>query len=250
MHNADILSLAGLRIDGRRCDEIRTMRHNIGFDKTLASDGSLYFEHGLNKVAVIVTGPQESAKRAELQNVEKGKVVCHINQFLSLSQGQGSGDKKKRRNRGDRKTTEMEKIVEQTFSSVVMLEYYIKSDINIEVSVMESDGSLICCIINAVCMALVHAGIMMNDLVVACSAGVTANKLVCADLSQLEENNCYMPVAIKSRTKEVIHMQLDARLSLDSLQETMDAALMGCDKILVYMDQHLRAMVLNSLERQ
>jgi ribonuclease PH len=99
MHNADILSLAGLRIDGRRGDEIRNIRHNIGFDKTLASDGSLYFEHGLNKVAVMVTGPHESARRAELQNVEKGKVVCHINQFLSLSQGQsGGGDKKKRRN--------------------------------------------------------------------------------------------------------------------------------------------------------
>jgi exosome complex component RRP41 len=144
----------------------------------------------------------------------------------------------------------MEKIVEQTFSSVVMLEYYIKSDINIEVSVMESDGSLICCIINAVCMALVHAGIMLNDLVVACSAGITANKLVCADLTQLEENHCYMPVAIKGRTKEIVHMQLDARLSLDRLKETMDASQAGCEQVLAYMDQHLRAYVLDSIERQ
>lgn len=140
--------------------------------------------------------------------------------------------------------------MEQTFSSVVMLEYYIKSEINIEVSVMESDGSLICCIVNAACMALVHAGIMMNDLVVACSAGVTANKLVCADLSQLEENSCYMPVAIKGRTKDILHMQLDARLSLDRLKDTMDTALGGCDQVLAYMDQHLRAYVLDSLERQ
>lgn len=71
MQQADVLALAGLRIDGRRFDEIRTLRHNFGFDKTGSSDSSVYFESGLNKVCVLVQGPRESNRRADAPDSEK-----------------------------------------------------------------------------------------------------------------------------------------------------------------------------------
>lgn len=42
MQQAEVLSLAGLRSDGRKCDEIRRMEFRLGLIKE--SDGSAYLE--------------------------------------------------------------------------------------------------------------------------------------------------------------------------------------------------------------
>jgi exosome complex component RRP41 len=47
-----------------------------------------------------------------------------------------------------------------------MLELYPRSEINITVHVLESDGSIICSMINAVTLALMDAGIAMSDMYV------------------------------------------------------------------------------------
>lgn len=93
MQNAEILALAGLRVDGRKANELRIMKHNMGFDKTGSSDGSIYMEHGLNKIVVMVCGPHEMLKRSESQNLEKGKIVCKIQHGNAY----GSNDRKKKR---------------------------------------------------------------------------------------------------------------------------------------------------------
>ena len=52
MQYADILNLAGLRHDGRKANELRELKHNLGVGPY--GDGSCYFEQGLNKVLVVV----------------------------------------------------------------------------------------------------------------------------------------------------------------------------------------------------
>jgi exosome complex component RRP41 len=42
MHNADILALAGLRVDGRAPDDIRRIKFNLGVAND--ADGSAYYE--------------------------------------------------------------------------------------------------------------------------------------------------------------------------------------------------------------
>ncbi len=69
MQNYDILAMAGLRIDGRRPDDIRNMKHNLGLVKS--ADGSAYLEQGLNKVLALVHGPQEPRRRSNDQANEK-----------------------------------------------------------------------------------------------------------------------------------------------------------------------------------
>ena len=116
----------------------------------------------------------------------------------------------------------MESIVEQTFSSIIMLEQYNKSDININVQILESDGSVICSIINAVTMALLHSGIMMNDICVACTVG-SVNKQISLDLNQAESNNSgTVPIAIAARTKDIIYLQLDNKLNMDQLSACLE----------------------------
>jgi len=51
------LSPEGLRIDGRRANELRQIRVKMGV--FARADGSCYFEQGNTKVLVAVNGPRE-----------------------------------------------------------------------------------------------------------------------------------------------------------------------------------------------
>jgi exosome complex component RRP41 len=122
----------------------------------------------------------------------------------------------------------MEGIVKETFESVVLLDLYPRSEIDVVIHVLEADGSVICCIINAVSMALMDAGIAMEDMIVSCSAGKRVRKLVsrlneklilfhlvapsrgnlglvrhqiCVDLTQIEQvaGGAYLPMAVTAR---------------------------------------------------
>lgn len=131
--------------------------------------------------------------------------------------------------------------MKQVVDEIVMLEIYPRSEINIVVHVLESDGSLICCIINAISLALMEAGIAMSDIVVACSAGFVQKEL-CVDLTLVEQNagGAYLPIVMKARSEEIVHMQLDCRLSLDLLDEAMQKSLVGCRQVKTYIEAAIR----------
>jgi exosome complex component RRP41 len=241
MQHADILALAGLRVDGRKPSDLRQLKLKTGV--VPAADGSSYLEQGLTKVLAIVHGPHEPPRRGEATQ-ERGAFSCR------LVVAPFSGTDRKRRRAGDRRTVELESIVRQTFENVVMLDLYPRSEINAVVHVLEADGSLICTVMNAVCLALMDAGIMTTDMVTACSAGVVKQS-VCQDLNQVEQNagGAYLPVAVKSRSQEVVYMQLDSRLSVDRLEEAMAAAVDGCAKLRTVMQEHMRATMTVAFER-
>lgn len=83
MQNQEILELANLRIDGRQFDQIRKLKHNIGLIPK--ADGSAYLEHGLNKVLVILNGPQEIRKKSD-GNDEKCIITTKV-LFAPFSSG-------------------------------------------------------------------------------------------------------------------------------------------------------------------
>ncbi len=100
---------------------------------------------------------------------------------------------------------------------------------------------MICCILNAVCLALMEAGIAMSDMIVACSAGFVQKEL-CVDLTLVEQNagGAYLPIVMKARSEEIIYMQLDSRLSLDHLDEAMQRSVEGCRKVKSYLEIAIR----------
>ena len=232
MQHADILALAGLRIDGRRPDEMRSIRLRLGV--TPMADGSVYYEQGLNKILVNAHGPQEPVRRADDQ--ERGAINVQI-----VNASFSGTDWKKRRAGGDKRSAEMETSIQHTFEGVVMLELYPRSEIVLVVHVLESDGSALCAIINAVSMALMHAGIAMKDMVVACSVGLVHEQM-CQDCTHMEQGSggAYMPIAIKARSEEVLLISLDARLSVANLEAAMQQAIHGCRKLRVQFEADMK----------
>lgn len=100
------------------------------------------------------------------------------------------------------------------------------------VHLLESDGSVICAILNAVTLALMDAGIAMTDMIIACSVGFIKQNLY-QDLTQVEQTSggAYLPIAVKARSEEVVFMQLDSRLSIDNIEDAIKQSISGCRKI-------------------
>lgn len=122
-----------------------------------SADGSAYFENGLNKVLVSISGPMEPRKAQE-QVHDKGIITVH------LATAAFSGGEHRRRRINDKRSLELESIIRQTFEGCVMLELYPRSEISITLHVLESDGSIVCSLINATTLALMDAGISMADM--------------------------------------------------------------------------------------
>lgn len=76
MQEHEIFELAGLRIDGRRFDEVRPMDCRLGFISHV--DGSAYLEHGLNKVLAMIVGPHEPKRRGDAALNDECVVECQI----------------------------------------------------------------------------------------------------------------------------------------------------------------------------
>lgn len=226
MQHAEILALAGLRIDGRRQDEIRTLCHQYGVSPE--ADGSVYFEQGLNKIMVCVHGPQEPTKRPDDETKAQVEVLIANAPF--------SGAEWKKRRAADRRTVEMQTSIQDILSSIIDLEVYPKSKINVVVNIFESDGSTFCAIVNAVSMALMDAGVAMSDLIVACSIGFSKG-MICQDCTQIEQNSggAYIPVVMKAHSQEVVYLNLDNRLSHEHLETALEAAQQGSQQIGKYI---------------
>jgi len=236
MQHSDILALAGLRVDGRRPGEIRTITHKLGV--TQKADGSVYYEQGLNKVIASVHGPQEPERRPPAGGAgaqDRGTISVQV-----INAPFAGTDWKKRR-AGDKRNVETETTIQNTFEGVVHLQHYAKSEIKVVVHVLESDGSTLCAIINAVSLGLMHAGIAMQDMVVACSVGMVKQEL-CLDCTQVEQGGgaAFMPVAVQARSEDVLLFSLDARLSIANLEEALEVALGGCRQLRAYLEAAMK----------
>lgn len=136
----------------------------------------------------------------------------------------------------------MEQAVRDTLEGVISLSLYPRSEIQVNVSVLQVDGSLVCAIINACCLALMDAGIDMVEMPLACSVGMVKNRL-CVDVNHAEQGAgvAFLPVAVKSTSEDVLFMQLDSRLSGDHLEQALRAALDGCRAVRKYITAAITA---------
>mmetsp|Transcript_7200 Transcript_7200/g.10714 ORF Transcript_7200/g.10714 Transcript_7200/m.10714 type:complete len:252 (-) Transcript_7200:759-1514(-) len=235
MQHAELLmEMAGIRIDGRRPQDIRRLCHNF---ISMNSDGGLYLEQGLNKVLVQIHGPQEARKKSSIeQSNDKCNAVCR------LLQAPFSGTEWKKRRIGDKRIVEMENTLNQIVNEIIILDNYPRSDIVIVITVLETDGSLLCCIVNAISLALMEAGICMVEMMVACSVGFVRGPELCLDLNRMESSSggAFMPVVMKSRSEEVLFLQLDSRLSVKDLRSALEVATIGCKKVKKYLEEAIR----------
>ena len=212
----------GLRIDGRRPDEMRPLKIEAGV--LSRADGSAYVEWGLNKVMAAVYGPRECHPR-HLQNTERALVQCNYN-MASFS----VDDRKKPG--PDRRSHEISKIISEALTRVVFTEYFPRTSIDVYIEVLQANAGTRCAGLTAASVALADAGVPMRDLVAACAAGKIADTVV-VDLGKEEDNSgqADIPLGYVPRTDEIVLLQMDGDLSRDEFDKGIHMAVEACKKV-------------------
>ncbi|KAF2669287.1 ribosomal protein S5 domain 2-like protein [Microthyrium microscopicum] len=254
-------SLALLRLDGRRWNELRRIHAVISSQP--AADGSSYLEMGNTKVICTVTGPSEQ-KRTGPQQPTGPTASARIDVEVSVA-GFSSVDRKKR-SRTDKRTAEMQHILVSALSDIVHTHLYPHSTILISLHVLSLDGGLLAALINASTLALVDAGIPMSDYLVACTTGSTVNnassRAVPArqtipgirsmanevddpllDLNGLEEQDLpFVTVAtVGSEKGRVAVCFSETRMMAERLEEMLAVGVDGCQMIRKVLDASVKA---------
>ncbi len=217
-----LIDESGVRLDGRRYDELRPIRIEAGVLKK--ADGSAYIEWGNNKVLAAVYGPREAHPR-HLQDPAKALVQCRYNMApFSVTERKRPGP--------DRRSVEISKVISEAFASVVFVEQFPRTSVDIFIEVLQADAGTRCAGLTAASVALADAGIPMRDLVTSCASGKIGG-VVALDLNKDEDNfgEADCPMAIVPRTGEIVLLQMDGHLTVDEFEKAMDLSIGATTKI-------------------
>lgn len=211
----------GIRLDGRRVDEARPLKMEVGV--LARADGSCYLEMGNNKVIAAVYGPREVHPR-HLQEVSRAIVRYRYN-MASFSV------EERRRPGPDRRSYELSKVSREALSPVILTSYFPRSVIDIFVEVLQADAGTRTAGINAASVALADAGIPMRSLISSCAAGKVDDQIVLDPMK--EEDNfgqADMPIAM-TPGGEITLLQMDGHMTVEECHRAMELAKKGCRDI-------------------
>lgn len=226
-----LLTPDGLRIDGRKLDELRPIRIVAG--ALTQADGSAFVEWGANKVMAAVYGPREVHPR-HLQQNNKAIVQCRYNMAAF------SVDERKRPGL-DRRSQEISKVIAEAFESVIFAEEFPRTSIDIYIEVLQANAGTRCAGVVAASVALADAGIPMVDLLPAVAAGKVAGKIA-LDLKKEEDNygEADLPMALVPQSGRLVLLQMEGHMNREELAQSLDLGVRGCREIYEKMKQALR----------
>jgi exosome complex component RRP41 len=221
----------GLRVDGRRLDELRRVKLEVGvLDK---ANGSAYIEHGRNKILAAVFGPREAHPK-HIALADRAVVRCryHMAPF--------STDERKSP-APSRRELELSKVIRECLEPSIMSEYFPRSSIDIFIEVLQADAGTRCAGITAASLALADAGIPLRELVAACAAGKIEGKVV-LDLSDVEDKkgDADLPVAFMPKSNAIGLLQMDGSMTEDELNQALDMGVNACRTIYEMQREALR----------
>jgi len=219
---AQLIDGNGLRVDGRRLDELRPIKLEVGvLDK---ADGSAYIEHGKNKILAAVYGPREAHPK-HIALADRAVVRCryHMAPF--------STDERKSP-APSRRELELSKVIRESLEPAIMSEYFPRATIDVFIEVLQADAGTRCAGITSAALALADAGIPMKELVAGCAAGKIEGKVV-LDLSDIEDKQgeADLPVALMAKSNVVSLLQMDGSLNADEFNQAFEMATEACRKI-------------------
>ncbi|XP_059485011.1 exosome complex component RRP41 [Neocloeon triangulifer] len=247
MAGLQLLSEYGLRVDGRRPNELRQIRCKLGvFDQP---DGSAYLEQGNTKVLAAVYGPHEIRGNKSKTLHDRAYVNCQYSMAVF------STAERKRRPRGDKKSQEMDMNLQQIFETAIRSELYPRSQIDIYLEVLQADGGNLSACVNAGTLALIDAGIPLKDYVCSCTSTLAPSQggappTPMVDVNHLEETlgGPGLSVSTMTRLDSVVHLELSGtRLHLSHIDPVASKATTGCADIQAILDKAVRGHVAQSL---
>ncbi|KAJ8272604.1 hypothetical protein GJAV_G00091200 [Gymnothorax javanicus] len=233
MAGLELLSDQGYRLDGRKPSELRKVQARMGV--FAQADGSAYIEQGNTKALAVVYGPHEVRGSRSKTLHDRAVINCQY------SMATFSTAERKRRPHGDRKSSEMSLHLKQTFEAAVLTQLYPRSQIDIYVKILQSDGGNYSACVNAATLAVIDAGIPMRDYVCACTAGFVEDTPL-ADLCHVEESGggTSLSLALLPRSGQIALVQMDARLHQDHLDALIEAAMTACKGLSDVLDNVVR----------
>ncbi|WP_456468955.1 exosome complex exonuclease Rrp41 [Archaeoglobus sp.] len=219
------LIVDGLRLDGRKFDELRPIKIEANVLKR--ADGSCYLEMGKNKVIAAVYGPREVHPR-HLQDPSKAIIRYRYNMApFSVEERKRPGP--------DRRSIEISKVSKEAFEAVIMKELFPRSAIDIFVEVLQADaGSRTACL-NAASVALVDAGVPMKGIITSVAVGKADGQIVLDPMK--EEDNfgeADMPFAFLIRNgkiESIALLQMDGCMTKEEVKRAVELAKKGALKI-------------------
>lgn len=216
------LIVKGKRLDGRKFDELRPIKIEVGVLKR--ADGSAYIEWGGNKVMAACYGPRELHPR-HLQRPNKATLRCTYSMApFSVTDRKRPGP--------DRRSMEISKVTREALESVVFTHLFPRTAIDVFIEVLQAEAGTRCVGITAASLALADAGVPMKDLITACAAGKIEGQVV-IDLFDKEDNlgEADMPLAMIPRKNEIVLLQMDGIMTPKEFDEALMLAVDGCKKI-------------------
>jgi len=212
----------GLRVDGRRLDELRPTKMEVGvLDK---ADGSAYIEQGKNRIIAAIYGPREAhPKHVALADRAVIKCRYHMAPF-SVEERKSPAP--------SRRELELSKVIREALETSIMSELYPRTSIDITIEVLQSDGGSRCAAITAASLALADAGVPLREIVAACAVGKINGKIA-LDLSDIEdkEGDADLPVAFMPKSKAITLLQMDGSFTEEEFNQALDMAINACEKI-------------------
>ncbi len=222
MEKRKLIDENGIRLDGRKWNELRPIRMEVGTLKN--ADGSAYIEFGKNKIVAAVYGPKEVHPKHEVLP-DRALLRCryHMAPF--------SVDERKNP-APSRREIEISKVIREALEPAIIMEDYPRTAIEVYVEVLQSDGGSRVAGITASSLALADAGINMRDLVVGCSSGIIDGQVV-LDLNDIEdkEGSGDMPVAFMPNLNLITLLQVDGIYTKEQFKQAFELALEGGRKI-------------------
>ncbi|MCC7570256.1 exosome complex exonuclease Rrp41 [Candidatus Micrarchaeota archaeon] len=224
MSKNEKLIVNGKRTDGRKPNEFRPL--SIKAHVLSNTEGSALVKWGNNVILAGVRGPRECIPK---HMTDPFKAVLKVR----YSMAPFSSKEEHGRSGPNRRSIEISKIIKHVFENVVILEKFPKSQIEIYIEVLQSDGGTRCAAITAAAVALADAGIPMKDLVQAIAVGKVGDTIL-LDLNYVEDsadNGSDMPIAVAGRNKEVLAFQMDGMLTKEDMSIMFDMAFEASEKI-------------------
>jgi len=227
-----LIDKKGLRLDGRKPDELRPIKIEVGVLSN--ADGSAYIEQGKNKILAAVYGPKElHPKHLALPDRMVLRCRYHMAPF-SVQERKSPAP--------SRREIELSKVIREALEPAIFVEYYPRTAVDVFIEVLQADGSTRCTSITAASLALADAGVPMRDLVAACSAGKVEDMIV-LDLMDVEDKVgiADVPVAYMPNLGVITLLQMDGILTSEEFEKAVNLAIDGCKRIYAMQKEALKA---------
>jgi len=212
----------GLRHDGRRPDELRPIRMEVGVLSN--ANGSALVEYGRTKVIAAVYGPRELHPR-HISLPDRAVIRCryHMAPFST----------EERKNPApSRREIELSKVIREALEAAIFTELYPRATIDVFIEVLQADGGTRTTGITAASLALADAGVPMRDLVAGVAVGKVDGVLV-LDIDQVEDEygEADMPMAMMPSLGKITLLQLNGVLTPEEFREALKLAEKGIREI-------------------